>query len=465
MGSCYSAAFPPKESIAKTKFVKTSTTNSNFGRPSNLERQDYIIQGKKDTFILKNAINGQQFCVEDTVDSSIFLCDHIAQLTVDSCHNVVLITGPVEGSIFLRDCNDCTFVIACQQLRLRNCKNCKILLFSTTGPIVESCTNIGFGCYTLNYFDLRTHFESAGLHVMGNSWLAVFDFTATADSKQAAATNSNEHYYSLPCSCDHGPGPRGLDIGGRLSADERAALLTQGYSFLSGYAPGQPPQDGPPLVPLTHGLLSGLKHSILTFDDIESFRRHGLVVVPMDRSEDLLRRLHACPLLYTGRHRVASNVTAAISSRTNNSSSSSRGLGSNSKRAVLGEEVASTDGQLVLLRSCILKGISPDQVHTLLTSIMSTAANQPSESWSKATTKFMTAKAKERPSSLSLVAVELLLPTSGASIPELLRLSDTPSASASADSAATSCEHYFWCDNCDATSKAQLLFEQWAEKT
>lgn len=402
--------------------------------------------------MIKKSINGQQFCVEDTVNSSIFLCDHIAQLTVDSCKNVVLVTGPVEGSVFLRDCDDCTFIIACQQLRLRNCTNCKILLMSTTGPIVESCTNIGFGCYTLNYFDLGTHFKNAGLHVMENSWQAVYDFTATADSKQTASTNSNEHYYSLPCDCHHGPGPSGLDVGDRLSAEERSALLTEGYTFLSGYAPVQPQRLQPPqqsdegLVPLTHGMLSGLKQSILTFDDMQSFRRHGLVVVPIEKSADLFRRLHACALLYRGRH-----LEGVASSSSSNSKSSSSSSGS--RRAVVKDEIAMTAGQLVLLRTGVLKAVPADRVPALLATDLSTAANRPPHAHCKATAKYMAARAKERPSALTLVAVELLLPTPSASISDLLRLSDGSS------------EHYFWCDNCDATSKAQLLFEQWAEKT
>ena len=32
-------------------------------------------------------------------------------------------TGPVASSAFIRNCEDCVLVIACQQLRLRDCKN------------------------------------------------------------------------------------------------------------------------------------------------------------------------------------------------------------------------------------------------------------------------------------------------------------------------------------------------------
>lgn len=41
----------------------------------------------------------------------------------DNCSDCRVVCGPVASSVFLRDCHDCVVVVACQQLRLRDCKN------------------------------------------------------------------------------------------------------------------------------------------------------------------------------------------------------------------------------------------------------------------------------------------------------------------------------------------------------
>ena len=40
-------------------------------------------------------------------------------------------------SVFVRDCSDCVFTLAAKQLRTRDCKNCKVFLYTQTEPIIE----------------------------------------------------------------------------------------------------------------------------------------------------------------------------------------------------------------------------------------------------------------------------------------------------------------------------------------
>ena len=62
--------------------------------------------------------------------------------------------GPNKSSVFLRNCTDCTFVIFCQQLRMRDCVNCKVMLYTQTEPVVEACTGIEFSTMTYWYEEL-----------------------------------------------------------------------------------------------------------------------------------------------------------------------------------------------------------------------------------------------------------------------------------------------------------------------
>ena len=115
---CFQSNERPKES-------KTPKIPPNFGKKSNLNLSDYMFCKQNSNLIIKppGSIDGQQFIIEDNTNCDVYILDHIAALNVDNCINCRIVTGPVNGSIFLRDCRDCIVLIACQQLRLRNCHN------------------------------------------------------------------------------------------------------------------------------------------------------------------------------------------------------------------------------------------------------------------------------------------------------------------------------------------------------
>lgn len=71
----------------------------------------------------------------------------------------------------------------------------EILLFSTTGPIIESSSSIVFGCYNFNYFDLERNITNtsnstiethrsvtSGLNIYNNLWYDVYNFTPDSGS-------------------------------------------------------------------------------------------------------------------------------------------------------------------------------------------------------------------------------------------------------------------------------------------
>ena len=129
-----------------------------------------MLKEAKGETLVRTDLKGQQFLIEDSSDCNVYLLDKLAALTVDSIKNCVVVTGPVEGSAFLRDCENCTFVVAAGQIRTRDCKNCKIFLFSGTEPVIEASKGMEIGCYGLQYFEIANHFEKAGMSVFNNKW-------------------------------------------------------------------------------------------------------------------------------------------------------------------------------------------------------------------------------------------------------------------------------------------------------
>jgi hypothetical protein len=113
----------------------------------------------------------------DTLDKCVvYLMDKIAQVTVDRVTNSRLHFGPTDGSIFLRDCENCVVTASCAQFRLKNCKRLYIFLYCGSDPAIEYSSELIFGPYNFSYPLQNTHFAQAKLDVKNDKWSQVFDF-------------------------------------------------------------------------------------------------------------------------------------------------------------------------------------------------------------------------------------------------------------------------------------------------
>jgi hypothetical protein len=97
-------------------------------------------------------------------------------LYMTSLHNCRIMSGPVATSVFIDDCEDCTFFVACQQLRIHNTEHCDVYSYVTSRTIIEDSTQIGFAPYSWKYENMEQHFKIAGLDVNRNNWNLVDDF-------------------------------------------------------------------------------------------------------------------------------------------------------------------------------------------------------------------------------------------------------------------------------------------------
>ena len=77
---------------------------------------------------------------------------------VDDCENCKIVTGPIDGSIFIRTSKNCTVSTITRQLRFRDCENIKTYTFCPTDPAVESSFNIFFAPYNAFFPHLKELF-------------------------------------------------------------------------------------------------------------------------------------------------------------------------------------------------------------------------------------------------------------------------------------------------------------------
>lgn len=87
-----------------------------------------------------------------------------------------VLCGPVSTSVFVENCQNCTFVVACQQLRIHSTYDTDFYQHVTSRAIIEDCQRVRFAPYNWKYQDVETHFRSVDLDVGQNNWNLVNDF-------------------------------------------------------------------------------------------------------------------------------------------------------------------------------------------------------------------------------------------------------------------------------------------------
>lgn len=178
MGCCFSKR-RKSEKESKAEAVEEQPKLYSWDQREKVDPKDYMFSGLKDETVgrLPGKVAGQQFVIQDCENCNIYIFDHSATITIDDCTNCILFLGPVKGSVFFRNCRDCKCTLACQQFRVRDCRKLEVFLCCATQPIIESSTNIKFGCFQWYYPELAAQFKDAGLSIFNNIWSHVHDFT------------------------------------------------------------------------------------------------------------------------------------------------------------------------------------------------------------------------------------------------------------------------------------------------
>ena len=185
--------------------------------------KDFIFSNKSGETLIKppGAIRGYDFAIENLQDCVIYLLDRSAQITIDECQGCHFYIGPVEGSIFFRDCVDCTASVCCQQLRTKNCHRVVFNAMVTSDPTIEYSDQLQFGPYNFAYPLLEEHLSQAKLEVEDDHWSQVFDFNREEGkqhwSLQNPASFKATEYSLEGLEAPSNPVPRHQKYGGTLT--------------------------------------------------------------------------------------------------------------------------------------------------------------------------------------------------------------------------------------------------------
>ena len=143
-----------------------------------LDPKDFIFLERKGETLVKppGSIDGQQFVLDSCEDCEIYLLDACDSVMIDDCKRCKIVVGPTTGSVFLRDCESCTLVAVCRQFRTRDCLDVDSRLLVATKPIIETSSNMRFGCFDFHYHALGAQLKASGMTPYSNFWSHVFNF-------------------------------------------------------------------------------------------------------------------------------------------------------------------------------------------------------------------------------------------------------------------------------------------------
>ena len=114
---------------------------------------------------------------------------HMTKLT-----DCKIIGGPVLTSIFLEHCQNCSFVLGCQQVRIHKSHSCQFYLHVRSRAIIEDCSGCRFAPYNREYDGKSEEFAAANLDLDVNNWNQIDDFNwLSAEEPSPNWSILNEH--------------------------------------------------------------------------------------------------------------------------------------------------------------------------------------------------------------------------------------------------------------------------------
>ena len=116
------------------------------------------------------------FDIGDCENTTMIIMDHCEQTQIDHCkRNCRIFVGACASSIFIRNCEDCTFYVCTKQLRLRDCVRCKFYIMSVSEVHIEYSNAVSFAPFNGGYPEHAQHLSEARLDISHNLWYDIFD--------------------------------------------------------------------------------------------------------------------------------------------------------------------------------------------------------------------------------------------------------------------------------------------------
>lgn len=177
---------PKKKFAFKSKKKESAVVKDIYGKEETKDEEEIedikladckFVDLKNEEMEMKDSEINQKDVALARLDScTIKLYGSPSAIHINKLNNCKVFSGPVSGSVFIRECVNCVFVVPCQQLRTHTTKSSKFYIHVTSRAIIEDCSDVQFGPYNLQYPKIDDHYEISGLDRKRNNWDDIDDF-------------------------------------------------------------------------------------------------------------------------------------------------------------------------------------------------------------------------------------------------------------------------------------------------
>ena len=131
-----------------------------------------IIENHQNTTILKaiNQINGEEIRISNNKSCIIIIMDASSSVTIKDCKKCSIFIGPCSSSITIRNCENINLISISKQLKVINIKESNLFIFSMNSPIIESCHDIKFGMFCVQFVELSEMLKNSKINIWENHW-------------------------------------------------------------------------------------------------------------------------------------------------------------------------------------------------------------------------------------------------------------------------------------------------------
>lgn len=164
--------------LQKLPIVEKITTNSSNDPISMIKLYMCGLKDLADQNLVKyrHEIEKQDIGLHRLQNCTVHLYGAPSTIFISGLTNCHIFAGPVSTSVFIENCRNCTFIFACQQLRVHSCTDSFFYLHVTSRTIIEDSKDLYFAPYNWTYDGQDEDFITAGLDKESNNWNAIDDF-------------------------------------------------------------------------------------------------------------------------------------------------------------------------------------------------------------------------------------------------------------------------------------------------
>lgn len=133
----------------------------------------------------REELAGKDVVLSKLKDCDIYLLGSCSTLQASQISGCRILSGPVSTSVFIEECKDSVFSVACQQLRVHQTTATDFYLHVTTKAIIEDSKKVRFAPYTFSYAGLVKDLQDSSLNLHTNNWDKIDDFNWLVNNKQS----------------------------------------------------------------------------------------------------------------------------------------------------------------------------------------------------------------------------------------------------------------------------------------